>query len=39
MMNNADADAIDYAEIEQVAVTAALRGGEVLIEMLSLIHI
>ena len=32
-MNNADAGAIDYAEIEQVAVTAALRGGEVLIEM------
>ncbi|MFL2869590.1 MAG: inositol monophosphatase family protein [Pirellulaceae bacterium] len=34
MTNDADAGLVDNAEIEQVAVTAALRGGEILFEML-----
>ena len=34
MMNNADAGVLDFTGIEQVAVAAALRGGEVLIDML-----
>lgn len=38
MMNNTDAGVLDFAGIEQVAVAAALRGGEVLIDMLGKIN-